>query len=168
VVATLQAVQPYDWAKFLHDRVYAVQPHAPTEGIVNGGWHTAWTDSMGPMFKAGEEGDKNVDETTSIGLAIDKESGQVQDVVPGSAADRAGVSPEMKLLGVNGRRWSKEVLRDAIAAAKTSGAVELLLENQEFYRDAKLVYRDGRRYPALVRDPGAHNWLGEILAPHAR
>ncbi len=168
VVATLNEVQPNDWAQFLRSRVYKVQPHAPTEGILNGGWRVGWADSIGPMYKGDEEARRNVDESYSIGIAIDKESGQVQDVVPGSAADRAGVSPEMKLLGVNGRHWNKEVLRDAIAAAKGSGSVELLLENQEFYRDAKLAYREGRRYPALARDPSVHDWVGEILAPHAR
>ena len=168
VVKTLNEVQPHDWASFLRERVYAVRPHAPTDGIVNGGWRMAWADSVGPMHKADEEGGKNVIETYSIGVAIDKESGEVQDVVPGSAADRAGVSPEMKLLGVNGRRWNKEVLRDAVAAAKASGSVQLLLENQEFFRDARLTYRDGRRYPALARNAAEHDWVGEILAPHAR
>ncbi len=168
VVATLNEVERYDWGKFLRDRVYAVQPHAPTGGIVNGGWRLAWADTIGPMYKANEEGGKVVDETHSIGLTLDKESGSVKDVVPGSAADRAGVSPEMKLLGVNGRHWSKDALRDAIAASKRSSTVQLLLENQEFFRDARLAYRDGRRYPVLAREPAGHDWVSEILAPHAR
>lgn len=79
--------------------------------------------------------------------------------------DRAGVAPEMKLLGVNGRRWNKDLLCDAIAAAKTGGPIELLLENQEFFRTAKLTYRDGRRYPALVRTAGERDWVTEILTP---
>jgi predicted metalloprotease with PDZ domain len=137
-------------------------------GIVDGGWRLAWTDTLGPMSKANEEGDKAVDETHSIGLTLDRESGSVKDVVPGSAADRAGVSPEMKLLGVNGRHWNKDVLRDALAASRQAGSVELLLENQEFFRDAKLTYRDGRRYPALARNAATHDWVSEILAPHAR
>jgi predicted metalloprotease with PDZ domain len=168
VVATLNEIQPYDWGEFLRDRVYTLQPHAPTGGIEDGGWRLAWADTAGPMYKAFEEGDKVVDETHSIGLTLDRESGAVKDVVPGSAADRAGVSPEMKLLGVNGRRWNKDALRDAIAASKRSGPLQLLLENQEFFRDARLAYRDGRRYPALARLPAGHDWVSEILAPHAR
>ena len=168
VVATLNEVQAYDWATFLRDRVYTVRPHAPMGGIEGGGWRLAWADTAGTMYKSFEEGGKVVDETHSIGLTLDRESGAVQDVVPGSAADRAGVSPEMKLLGVNGRRWSKDALHDAIAASKRSGPVALLLENQEFFRDARLTYRDGRRYPALTREPAGHDWVSEILSPHAR
>jgi predicted metalloprotease with PDZ domain len=168
VIATLNAVEPYDWAKFLSDRVDSVRAHAPLGGITGGGWSLAWADTLGPMQQSDETARKNVDETYSIGLTIDTETSNVTDVVPGSAADRAGVAPEMKLLGVNGRRWNDDVLRDAIAAAKKSGSVELLLENKEFYRDAKLTYRDGRRYPALRRAGGGRDWLSEILAPRAR
>ena len=165
VVSALNGVQPYDWAKFLRDRIYTVQKNPPTAGITKGGWHTAWVDTPGPMQKANEAANKDVDETYSVGFSLDEPTGGVKDVVPGSAADRAGVAPEMKLLGVNGRRWNKELLRDAIAAAKTDGPIELLLENQEFFRTAKLAYRDGRRYPALVRTAGERDWVTEILTP---
>ena len=168
VVTALNDVQPNDWAKFLRDRVYTVQPHPPLGGILQGGWQTAWVDSLGPMQKGDEAAGKAVDETYSVGFSLDEPTGAVQDVVPGSAADRAGVAPEMKLLGVNGRRWNKDALRDAIAASKAGGAIELLLENQEFFRTAKLTYREGRRYPALVRTTGEHDWVGEILTPHLR
>ena len=167
VVATLNEVQPYDWAKFLRDRVYTVQPHPPLGGLENGGWRLAWADTVGAMQRAREAGGKSVDETYSIGLSLDAESNDVKDVVPGSAADRAGVAPEMKLLGVNGRRASKDVLRDALAATKKTGTIELLLENKEFFRTAKLAYRDGRRFPTLSRKAPEHDWVSEILAPHA-
>ena len=90
------------------------------------------------------------------------------DVVPGKPADVAGVAPDMKLVAVNGRKYSDDVLRDAIAATKQSGRIELLCENKEFYRTYTLDYHEGHRYPALTRDTAVHDYVSEILAQQAK
>ena len=167
VIATLNAVQPYDWKGFIQKRVYDVAPHAPTDGITNGGWRVAWTDSLGPLQRADEAAGKKVNETFSLGLSF-SEDGHVTDVVPGSPADAAGVAPDMKLTAVNGRRYSKDVLRDAIAASKQTGRVELLCENKEFFRTFALEYRDGRRHPVLVRDAAIPDLVSQVLAPKSK
>ena len=167
VIAGLNETWPYDWAGFIRDRIYVVTPHAPTNGITAGGWRMEWADSLGPLQKAHEKVDKLVGEDYSLGITLKDPDGTVLDVVPGSPADSAGVAPDMKLMAVNGRRYSADVLRDAIAASKQTGHVELMCENKEFYRTFTLDYRGGRRHPVLVRDAGAHDFVGEILAPHA-
>ena len=168
VTAALQATWPYDWAGFLRQRVYEVQPHAPMNGITAGGWRMAWKDSLGPIQKAREEANKMVEEPYTLGIRVDDKEARIIDVVPGSPADEAGVAPDMKLVGVNGRKYSKDVLRDAIAASPHAGRVELLCENKEFYKTYVLDYRDGSRHPALARDNGARDHVSEILAPHAK
>ena len=168
VTAALQATWPYDWAGFLRQRVYEVQPHAPMNGITAGGWRMAWKDSLGPIQKAREEANKMVEEPYTLGIRVDDKEARIIDVVPGSPADEAGVAPDMKLVGVNGRKYSKDVLRDAIAASPHAGRVELLCENKEFYKTYVLDYRDGSRHPALPRDNGARDHVSEILAPHAK
>ena len=41
----------------------------------------------------------------------------------------------MKIVAVNGRRFTPEVLRDAIKAAKNSNAtIDLLVENTDYYK----------------------------------
>ena len=167
VIATLNAVWPYDWASFIHDRVYAVAPHAPTNGITSGGWRMAWADSLGPLAKARETAKKRVVEDYTLGITLNDKDGTVVDVVPGTPADAAGVAPDMKVVAVNGRRYNSDVLRAAIAASKQNGKVELLCENKEFYRSYQLDYRDGARQPVLVRDNGVRDYVSEILAPHA-
>jgi len=167
VVAALQATWPNDWATFLRERVYEVRPHAPMNGVTAGGWRMAWADSLGPLQKAREKANKEVEESYSLGFSLDDEHARVVDVVPGSPADRAGVAPDMTLVGVNGRKYNSDVLRDAIAASKESGHVELLCENKEFYRTFVLDYRDGRRHPVLARESSVHDWVSEILSPHA-
>jgi predicted metalloprotease with PDZ domain len=165
VISTLNATWPYDWAGFIHDRVYTVAPHAPTNGITAGGWRMAWADTLGPLQAAREKADKEVVEDYSLGVRLKEPEGMVIDVVPGTPADVAGVAPDMKLVAVNGRRYNADVLRDAIAASKQNGKVELLCENKEFYRTYVLTYRDGRRHPVLVRDNGVRDFVSEILAP---
>jgi predicted metalloprotease with PDZ domain len=168
VIAALQATQPYDWAGFLRRHVYEVQPHAPTNGITAGGWRVAWKDSLGPIQKAREAANKTIEEAYTLGIRVDDKEGRIIDVVPDSPADRAGVAPDMKLVGVNGRKYNSDVLRDAIAASPKSGRVELLCENKEFYKAYVLDYRDGARHPYLDRDSGTEDRVGEILAPHAK
>src|SRR5262249_23144362 len=152
-----QATQPHDWAGFLRKHVYEVQPHAPTSGITNGGWRVAWKDSLGPIQKAREEANKMIEESYSLGIRVDDKEARIIDVVPDSPADRAGVAPDMKLVGVNGRKYNMDVLRDAIAASPKTGRVELLCENKEFYKNYVLDYRDGARHPYLDRDSGTQD-----------
>ena len=163
----MQTVAPFDWAKFFEERVYGTSPHAPTNGITKGGWRMAWADSLGPLQAAAEIANKRVTESYTLGLELD-ETGKVRDIVPGSPADAAGVAPDMKVVAVNGRRYEKDVLRDAIAASRQSGAVDLLCENKAFFRTYRLDYRGGRRYPALERDAATQDWVMAILSPHVK
>ena len=73
-------------------------------------------------------------------------------MIPGSAAYAAGVGPGIKLVAVNGRRWSKEVLREALRATKATDApLELLLENRDFFKTYSIDYHGGEQYPHLER-----------------
>ena len=168
VIAALNATWPYDWAGFLRQRVYEVQPHAPMNGITAGGWRMAWKDSLGPIQKARETANKMVEEPYTLGIRVDDKDAKIMDVVPGSPADDAGIAPDMTLTAVNGRKYSSDVLRDAIAASPRTGRVELLCENKEFFKAYVLDYRDGSRHPALARDNGVRDHVSEILAPHAK
>jgi hypothetical protein len=70
----------------------------------------------------------------------------------------------MKVVAVNGRRFSAEILRDAIKAAKNSTTpIELLVENADYYKTYKLHYHGGETYPHLVRDESKPDLLSDIL-----
>ncbi|HEY3128191.1 MAG TPA: M61 family peptidase, partial [Acidobacteriota bacterium] len=88
------------------------------------------------------------------------------DVIPGMAAAQAGIAPGMKLIAVNNRRWSSTVMQDALKASKSGPApLELLVEDQEFYRTYRLNYRGGEKYPHLERDAKRPDLLEQILKP---
>ncbi|OLE40017.1 MAG: peptidase M61, partial [Cyanobacteria bacterium 13_1_40CM_2_61_4] len=133
VVGTLGDVAPYDWRGFLTSRLESTAAHAPLGGITNGGWRLAFGDTAQALYKTGERVRKVADERYTIGLLL-QESGAITDVVQGLPAARAGVAPGMKLVAVNGRAWSRDVMREAIRATRTrSQPLELLVENGDSF-----------------------------------
>jgi predicted metalloprotease with PDZ domain len=99
----------------------------------------------------------------SIGLSL-KGDGTITDTVEGLPAARAGIGPGMKLVAVNGRKFSKGVLQDALREGKNSlAAIELLVENTEYYKTYKLDYHEGEKFPHLVRDESKPDLLSDII-----
>ncbi len=88
------------------------------------------------------------------------------DVIPGSPAYQAGAGPGMKLVAVNGRRWSKQGLRDALRASHNSQqSLELLVEDAQFFKTLSIPYHGGEQNPHLERITGQDDLLGKILEP---
>jgi predicted metalloprotease with PDZ domain len=167
VVNALNEVAPYDWRDFFDTRVYKVTPRAPLGGIEGSGWRLVYTDVPNVYIQAQEQTEENVNLNYSLGLTLDSE-GNVTDVIPNQPADKAGISPGMKLVAVGGRRWSPDILRQAVRTTKTAAeGLELLLENAEFYKTYRLSYRGGERYPHLERVSARPDLLDGILKPLA-
>ena len=170
VVATLNALAPYDWKGFLTARLESTAPQSPQDGIRDSGWKLTYTDVPNEAIKDREERSKDTDWSYSLGLQV-KEDGEIRDVIPGTPAFKAGIGPGMKLLAVNGRAWKKEwvdaALREAKGGAKGDQApIELLIENTDYYKTYSVDYHDGLRYPHLERDPAHPDLLGMNIAPH--
>ncbi|HLY97720.1 MAG TPA: M61 family peptidase [Candidatus Angelobacter sp.] len=167
VVNTLQQVAPYDWAKFLRDRLDTYGPDAPLGGITNGGWKLVYDENMSQLEKDAEDVHHAVDARYSIGLALTDEGGIV-DVIMNSQSQKAGIAPGMVLVAVNGRKYTAEILREALRAGKGNGPnTELLVRNGDFYKNYVLNYHDGEKYPHLVRDQSRPDILSEIIKPLA-
>jgi predicted metalloprotease with PDZ domain len=166
IVNTLNQVAPYDWRGFWTERLTNHGPGAPLGGIEGSGWKLVYDDTPSPLMQA-EEGDRgSVNAAFSIGLWL-KADGLVTDTVEGMLAARAGIGPGMKVVAVNGRKFSKEVLGDTLRAGKNSSApLELLVENTEYYKTYKLEYHDGEKFPHLVRDETKPDLLSDIIKPH--
>jgi predicted metalloprotease with PDZ domain len=168
VVNTLNEVMPYDWRSFLNERVNAINPHAPTGGITNGGWKLVYTDKPNRQIRIGDHARKSIDLSFSLGMML-KEDGTVMDVNPNLPAFKAGMAPGMKIISVNGRGWSSEFLQAAIASAKNGTApIEVVVENGSFHETYKLNYHSGARYPHLERDNSKPDVIGDVIKSRAR
>ena len=94
------------------------------------------------------------------------EDGRVHNVVPGLPAAAAGIAPGMRLVAVNGRRYSEKVLREALGAAKNGKEpIELIVENVETFQTVKIDYHGGEKYPHLERDSSKPDLLSAIGKP---
>ena len=165
VVHALNEVAPYDWKTLLSERVNDTSTHAPLGGIEHGGWKLVYDEKPNAFVKELERVAKFSDFSYSLGFTVGQD-GKFHDVILGSPAYKAGLGPNMKLLAVYGRKWSPELLHDAVRDSKgTDKPIELLVENAEFYKTHSISYHDGEKNPHLERTPGQPDLLGDILKP---
>jgi len=162
VVNTLNQVAAYDWRGFWTERLTNHGPGAPLAGIEASGWKLVYDEKRSELERA-LEGWQGADASYSIGLLLNKE-GVISDTIEGMPAAKAGIGPGMKLIAVNGKKFTDDSLRDALKEGKTSSApLELLVENLDYFHTYKLDYHGGEKYPHLVRDGSNPDVLSEII-----
>ena len=166
IVNALNQIVAYDWRRHLTQRLTSLNEHAPLGGITNGGWLLVYNDTPNVILRAQEsEGDTNL--SFSLGLLLNKE-GRVADSIVNSPAYNAGISPGMTVVAVNGRKYSAEVIHDALAEGKNSSApLELLIVNGEYFKTVPINYHEGNRHPHLLRQANQTDLLGQIIKQHA-
>ena len=166
VESALNAVWPYDWHGFFETYVYKVNPKPPSEGLEAAGWRLVYNSTPNGSLWFAVFPDAPEDfENNSIGIVPGKD-GMIVDVLPGSPAYAAGLGPKMTILAVNGRAYSLEVLRDAIAHPQ-DGKITMIVKSFNSVQSYQVQYAGGLRYPHLERIPGTHDYLSEILAPRS-
>jgi predicted metalloprotease with PDZ domain len=161
VVSALNRVAPYDWAKFFHQRLDSTSAQAPLGGLTASGWKLVYNGQP----PAGGNSASGLNAEYSIGINL-RSDGTVIDSIHGGPAFRAGITPGMKVVGVNGRLFTAEALGDAIKATRNgTRMLSLLVLNDEYYKNCTIEYSGGARYPDLVRIGGTPDFLDEILKP---
>jgi predicted metalloprotease with PDZ domain len=164
LVAALNAIAPYDWASYFHERLDSTSPNAPVGGIENGGWKVVYNDQ--PSKLTGRRG--NQSDAYSIGLQLGPD-GTVMDAIVGSPAFDAGISSGMRVVGVNGRVYSHDVLEDALKEAKDGAAkdgaqpISLMAVVDDYYKTFTINYRGGVRYAHLVRNDQVPDYLDDLI-----
>ena len=170
LVEDLNAVVPYDWAAFLHDRVDKIDPHADLAGIERGGYRLVYKEKPNPSSDARQASQRGprrggFDYWFSIGLRVGGD-GTIGDVRWNGPADKGRLAPGVKILAVNGRVFSSDVLRRGDRAAKgSSESIHLIVQAESFVSTAEIDYHDGERYPVLERIAGSPAYLDEITKP---
>jgi predicted metalloprotease with PDZ domain len=163
VVNALNQVVAYDWRGFWTERLTNHGPGAPLGGIEGSGWKLAYDETPSEMLSSSASSYHFVPAGFVLGLNL-RDDGGITDTIEGDLAAKAGIGPGMKVVAVNGRRFSSDVLRDAIKTAKNSSAtIDLLVENDDYYKTYRLDYHGGEMYPHLVRDNSKPDLLSEIL-----
>jgi len=163
VVSALNQVTPYDWRGFWTERLTTHDPHAPLTGIKNSGWKVVYDANRSELTRTEESEHHDINAAYSIGVEV-KDDGAIVDTIEGMPVAKAGIGPGMKLLGVNNRKFTSQVLRDALhEAINNKEPIELLVENGDYYKTYRIDYHEGEKYPHLVRDESKPDMLSEIL-----
>src|SRR5215467_2480283 len=114
----LNQVVPYDWRGFWTERLTNHGPGAPLGGIEGSGWKLTYDETPSEMLTAWEDEHQEINASFSLGMIIDVTclrsttdgdcyyDGTVEDTIEGMDAARAGIGPGMKIIAVNGRRFT--------------------------------------------------------------
>jgi predicted metalloprotease with PDZ domain len=166
LVGALNQVVPYDWAGFLHNRLSSTSPVPPMGGIEAGGWKLEYSE------KPPEDGGRGpsagaMGAEYSLGLSLGND-GTVRDSMVRSPAYQAGITSGMRVVAVNDRAFTPDLLHDALTAARNnSQPIRLLVLNDDYYKTCAIDYHGGERYPHLVRQEGKPDLLDELVKPLA-
>jgi predicted metalloprotease with PDZ domain len=166
VVTTLNEVAPFDWRNFLQTRLNSTDAGAPLGGIERSGWRLAYQTTPNAYLRDWESVRQATELGFSIGLRLGSD-GRVGDVIEGSAAAKAGIGPGMKIVAVNGKAYSAQILRDAIKATTDprQRRIDLLIDNEGHIENHAVTYAEGEKYPVLERDATKPDMLSKITAP---
>jgi predicted metalloprotease with PDZ domain len=164
VAATLNGIQPYDWAGFLKKRITETGQPAPVNGFAMNGYKLVYTAEPTKYFTNAEKsGPTNV--TYSIGLSIAKD-GEIGGVIWDSPAFKAGLDVGTTVQAVNGVAYSGDAIKSAIVAAQSSKEpIRLLVKNGPRFREVAIDYHGGPRYPRLQKTGTGETGLDRLLAP---
>lgn len=165
VVATLNEIYPYDWARFLKDRIYQPGRGAPYAGIEKAGYQIVFKDEPNPYDKALVDKYGSLYLTHSLGMTVDKD-GDVSGVVWDSPAFNAGIVSGAKIIAVDGTVYSADAMTKAITAAKSrKEPLQIVVRRGDKVMTVSVDYHDGMRWPWLVSTtPGRENGLDRLLA----
>ena len=161
LMSALSAIAPYDWAGFFKTRLESTSAEAPVGGLENAGWKVVLNNkpprSLDPRGGPGY--------TYSLGLQLGAD-GTVADAIVGGPAFKAGIGPGMKVIGVNSRIYTADVLADAVKAAQDSKApIALQVVSDDYIHTFNVDYHGGPQFPHLVRAEDKPDYLDELIKP---
>ena len=163
---TLAAIAPGDWRAFVRRHLDQTGTVAMLGALGRTGWKLGYTAERNASNTTDDRRRQTTNRLASIGLFIDADN-RILDLIEDRAAARAGAGPGMKLIAVNGQRYSAIVLDDAIVAAqKSHQPIALLVEKADYYSTLNVEYYDGPRFPHLIRIDGRPDNLTATLTAH--
>ena len=159
LVSDLKAIAPYDWAGFFKTRLESTSADAPVGGIENAGWKVVMSEN--PPRSEGRRGGPGYSYSLGLQLGAD---GTVSDAIVGGPAFQAGISPGMKVIGVNSRVYTADVLADAVKAARNSkDPIALMVVSDDYIHTFDVNYHGGQQFPHLVRVESKPDYLDELI-----
>ena len=170
IVATLDRVQPFDWRTLLRARLDGYGPGAPLDGLARSGWKLVFDDQESDYAKSAASNRRVVGFGYSLGFDVTTDGGRnggarITNLRWNGPGFAAGLTGRMTIVAVNGRGYTAELLKEAVATNRDGRQpIELIVKSGDYFRTVKIDYRDGLRYPHLARIDGTPDRLSAIFA----
>ena len=165
VVATLNKVEPYDWATFLDTKLRKAGQPAPLLGIEKAGYRLVFKDEPNAFEKEAAAEGKGLDLWHSLGLRLNGD-GVATSVLWDGPAHKTSINNGSKIVAVGEMAYSKDRLKDAIIAAKDGKTpIKLLVSRDKRFRNVEIGYTGGLRYPHLEPASQGEQELDRLLKP---
>jgi predicted metalloprotease with PDZ domain len=101
----------------------------------------------------------------SLGLRVGT-NGNVLDSLVGGPAYLAGITTGMRLVAINDRAYTPDLLHDTLkAGTKDDRPIRVLVLNDDYYQTCSVSYHGGERYPHLVRVETRPDLIDELSKP---
>ena len=163
IVRDLAKVCPYDWAKFLHERIDLVHLGTPDEALERAGYRLTLV--APPTGEAGDgpprvgrrgPGGTNL---AALGMAVGTD-GVVSSVTINGPALKAGLAPGTTIKGLDGKAFDASALAAKVAQ---TGPSTITLDTSR--GTVKIDYVGGPSSPRLEAIPGRTDYLSAIAKP---
>jgi predicted metalloprotease with PDZ domain len=164
VCDTLNTLAPSDWRFFLNQHLFTHVASDPIAGLEHAGWQLIYTSVPTNTFLQDEAEAGVINLDYSIGAEL-RPNGSVRSVTWNGPAFRAGLSPDIQVVAVNGQPFLRTVLLSTIADS-ASTPIRLTLQDGDTRRDVIVPYAGPLRYPHLEGIPDTLDRLTLLLAPH--
>lgn len=165
ITGILRELADEDWDKFFAERISKPRESLDLDFLTKTlGYRLQYSAKPSEYLTEREKDRKQVSASASLGLTA-AEDGKIGAVIPRLPADKAGLAAGNVIAGVNGRKFSSQRLKDAIADSVSLGKVELLTVDGDVFRTVVIPYADGPRYLELTRTPEHSDALAAILKP---
>ncbi len=168
VLKALDTVLPYDWRTFWTERLNRLRADAPLQGLTSAGWRLRFDSEESNEEKGNDALRKRSNFLFSLGFLLVDDGAVITDLVPGFPADLAGISPDGHLIAVDGRKYSKDLLQDALKlGGNEERSIKLLVQKDDSFLNFDARYAGHARFPHIERDPAVADTLSAILSPRA-
>lgn len=165
IIQILEGLADYDWRGLINKRIRETQERLPLEFVDRLGYRLQYANERSKALEKLEKDDEFASAMDSIGMTVNEEGKVASSVVPGMPVDESGIAPGMKIIGVNGRKFSLDRFREAIADSVVNEQIEFLVLDGESFSTYEVKYADGPKYLELVRDPSKPDLLSQIFKP---
>lgn len=158
VIATLQQTQEYDW-----DGLFTRRVKTPMENLL-----LDYLQKLGYRVEYSNKPAKGVARPGSIAensLGLRLAGNRIQSVIGDMPADKAGLSSGMRIMEVNGEKYSVDAMQKALEASTEKKTVSMKIQNGDNETDVSLPYADGVRFLHLKRMEDRPDVFMEIYKP---